>query len=117
MGAPAKYDKPEDLEAMIEMYQLNCLTNEVPMTVVGMALFLGFACRDSLYDYQTDRGEAFARVIKKGRAMVERATLEKAMKTNGAGAIFYLKNLGYSDRQHIEIETVKVYIKGNDAKL
>ena len=117
MGRPAKYDKPEDLEAMIEMYRLDCLTNELPPTVVGMALFLGFSCRASLYDYQTDRGDEFSAVIKKGRAMVEKATLEKAMKTNGAGAIFYLKNLGYSDRQSIVIDPVKVIISGKDVKL
>ena len=49
--------------------------------------------------------------------MIESNTLNLALKGGGAGPIFYLKNLGYTDRQEIKFDPIHITIDGKDAKL
>ena len=114
-GRKPKFKTPGEMELLIDNYAMECDDNGDPMTIVGMALYLGFASKQSLIDYQAK--DEFAFVVKKGKSMVEARTLARAYKSNGAGAIFYLKNLGYSDRHTVEIEPVTVIIQGKDAEL
>lgn len=116
MNPNAKFQSADEMAAMIEMWELNCIEKKIEPTIPNLTMFLGFADKVSLYDY-AEKGEDFATVIKKGRLTVEESTLQKAMRTNGAGAIFYLKNLGYSDRQTINVDPVTIVIKGADVNL
>lgn len=64
-------------------------------SITGLALFLGFESRQSIYDYES-KGE-FSYTIKRARLRVE-AAYEQALLTNVAtGAIFALKNFGWKD--------------------
>jgi hypothetical protein len=103
------------MQVMIDLWVADCHANDKPLTVVGLALALGFCDRHSLLDYQEK--ELFTATIKNAKSMVEQATLQRAIKSNGAGAIFYLKNLGYTDRQIVQVEPVKLVISGKDAEL
>ena len=115
MGMTPKYDNPADMQIMIDLWVTECQANEEPLTVVGLALALGFCDRQSLYDYQEK--ELFTVTIKNARSLVEKATLKRAIKSNGAGAIFYLKNLGYTDKQIVQIDPIQLVISGVDALL
>ncbi len=115
MSAPAKYKDPKDMQIMIDLWVTECQANGTPLTVVGLARGLGFCDKNALYDYQ--KKDLFTTTIKNARAMVEQNTLERAIKSNGAGAIFYLKNLGYTDKQIVQIDPITLIIKGKDALL
>lgn len=116
-GRPPKYTDPAEMALQIELYAAQCDAEGEPMTVVGMALFLGFCDTTSLLDYGAKDDEGFSSVIKKGKSMVEARALARAYKSNGAGAIFYLKNLGYSDKQQLTVDPITINITGKDADL
>lgn len=75
-----------------------------PPTITGLCLFLGFESRQSFYDY--GNRDKFSYTIKRARMMVENS-YELAMyyAKNPTGAIFALKNLGWSDKQEIDHTT------------
>jgi hypothetical protein len=73
-----------------------------PATVTGMAFFLGFESRQSVYDYEK-RG-AFSYLIKRCRLRVEFEYEKKLTQMEKpTGAIFALKNMGWADRTETEI--------------
>ena len=70
----------------------------------GLALYMGFASRDSLNDYK--KKEGFSDPIKKALLRIEKK-YEEAMMKQPAGSIFALKNFGWADRQDIN-QTTKI---------
>jgi len=70
-----------------------------PATITGLTLFLGFANRQSLYDYGSTN--KFSGIIARARTRVEHE-YEKKLEGKGArGAAFALKQMGWSDRQEV----------------
>jgi hypothetical protein len=71
-----------------------------PATVTGLAIFLGFESRQSLYDYEKNGDFSF--IAKKARLLVE-CEYEKRLTTSQAptGAIFALKNMGWIDKNEV----------------
>jgi len=96
-GPPAKYDSPEELEILIEDY----FNLEGKKTISGLAYHLGFASRQSLYDYEDK--EDFAYIVRRGRLRVEVYYEERLQETACTGAIFALKNMGWKDKTEQEI--------------
>jgi hypothetical protein len=69
-------------------------------SLTGLAYFLGFESRQSIYDYEKD-GE-FSYTIKRARLRVE-ASYEQFLLTQAStGAIFALKNFGWKDKSEVE---------------
>lgn len=101
MGRPRKWDDPDKLlEAGMQYFE----EDDKP-TLSGLALHLGFCDRFSLYDYE--KNENFSHAIKALRAKLTNIIARRALYHEGGqvtGAVFYLKNLGYSDRQVTAIE-------------
>lgn len=116
-GRPAFFEDPEAFQAKVEEYfvwvlgEREWVVNEAGereervkragchTTVTGLALFLGFESRQSIYDYET-KGE-FAYIIKKARMRVEEGYEQRLHGTTPTGAIFALKNMGWKDRSEI----------------
>ena len=74
-----------------------------PITITGLALFLGFSDRQSLNDYE-DKIE-FSFIVKRARLRVENG-YEKALHLQSpTGAIFALKNMGWNDKQQVDHTT------------
>lgn len=75
------------------------ITIRVP-TITGLALFLGFASRQSIYDYEKDG--RFSYIIKRARLKVE-VNYEEMLQLNtvASGPIFALKNMGWTDKTEI----------------
>ena len=69
-------------------------------TLTGLALHLGFCDRQSIYDYENN--EEHSCTIKRARLRIESAYEERMHSNSNAGAIFALKNFGWSDKQEIE---------------
>jgi hypothetical protein len=70
------------------------------ITITGLALYLGFESRQSIYDYE-ERGE-YSYIIKRARLQVENAYESNLYSKNPTGSIFALKNMGWRDRTEVE---------------
>lgn len=106
-GRPALYTDVEDFKAKIEEY---FTLNETKSTITGLAFHLGFESRQSFYDY-LDKGE-FSYIGKRARLFVEACYESKLSGNNAAGPIFFLKNMGWSDRNELDVTSKGEQING-----
>ena len=117
-GKPALYDSPEELsEAIREYFEESHKTRTVVVgkppnnyevvlpvfTITGLALHLGFESRQSFYDYE--KKEEFSYIIKRARLFIEEEYEEQLQHGNTTGAIFALKNMGWTDKTETDITT------------
>jgi hypothetical protein len=104
-GRPLIIPTPEEFDRLVDEYEARCIeeTREskvyTPPTFSGMARFLGFADRQSFYDYK--KRDGFSCSVKRAQLLVESSYEARLGGHNVAGAIFALKNHGWSDRQEI----------------
>lgn len=136
-GRPLKFKTAIELEKQIDKYFEKCvdeilrdeegrpLVNKSgivavishPPTVAGLALWLGFEDRRSMYDYK-DRPE-FSHTIKKAILRIEE-NAENALISGKAstGAIFWLKNHGWTDKtvQDVNLKEYSLFEKETEEK-
>jgi hypothetical protein len=117
VGAKPFYKSAKELEEKIDSYFSDCPDTRITITrdsegatipidvpcptVTGLALYLGFCDRQSMYDYQ-EKPE-FTCIIKRARTFIEREYEKKLHDTACTGAIFALKNMGWKDKTEQEI--------------
>lgn len=111
--ASRAYNTPEDLMNAIDEYISNPPTIkqsvggkdvEIPsLTISGLCFELGFASRQSFYDYE--KKEGFAYTIKRARLFIENAYEQKLHFNNCTGSIFALKSMGWKEQDHQETPT------------
>lgn len=123
-GRPAMFRTPEEMQAKIDEYfnsqvgQFPLLDRngkqvytkagvplfeERPPTVSGLALFLGFADRYSLYEYK--RKAAFTFTVKRAIARIEHYAERGVMtRDKPTGAIFWLKNHGWKAEEETKVD-------------
>jgi hypothetical protein len=99
-GAPAHYETVEELIQACEAYFQQCHENGEDLTITGLALGLGFASRQSLYDYE--KTEKFSYIIKRAKLLVEHGYELDLRSDHPTGAIFALKNMGWRDKHVLE---------------
>lgn len=113
---PPLFQSVEELEKMIDQYFIDWhRTKKVlvktgkdeykevdkPMiTMTGLALYLWFASRQSLYDYENDKRYSYT--IKRARTFIERE-YEEMLQMWLTNAIFALKNLWWKDKHETEL--------------
>jgi len=75
-------------------------------SVTGLALFLGYASRQSFYD--NEKKIEFSYILKSARSRVEEWVYQSVMTgiIRDSVGIFILKQFGYSDRQEIINKTI-----------
>ena len=101
MARPRKIRSVKQFEELAEAYFAECEGKGEPVLLTGLIRALGLACRDSLDEY--GRREEFSYSVKKAKLRCE-LEYEKALHgPHPPGAIFALKNFGWSDRQDVEI--------------
>jgi hypothetical protein len=105
-GRPPKYETPEELKKKCTEYFESAIKLEEKITITGLALFLGFDSRQSLYDYKEKK--AFSYIIKNAMLTVENSYESKGTNFD----IFALKNMGWTDKQEIDHTT-----KGNEVNI
>jgi hypothetical protein len=98
-GRPRIIDSPDQFDDLVDEYVLACFEDKEPLTITGMALHLGFASRQSFYDYA--KRDGFSCSVKRASFLVENAYENGLAKGAGAGHIFALKNFNWTDRQEI----------------
>lgn len=112
-GAPPKYKTPEEIQTKVEDYFEHLIEHDEKPTITGLTLFLGFADRVSFYDQE--KRDGFSYTIKRARLMIEHH-YEQLSQNGNVGALFALKNMGWSDKQQIEqtiTEKKQVFKIGN----
>lgn len=118
IGRPALFRTPAEMQAKIDEYFAtrkpsflmidgekfldangNPVVEENPPTVVGLALFLGFESRQSLYAYakKPDFSYTIKTAVSRMEEYAERNLFEKAKPT---GSIFWLKNHGWTAEEN-----------------
>lgn len=117
-GAPPKFETPEEMEIKINEY-FDYIRGEIRRvehqgtdkekviwkrkperaTITGLILYMGFACKNSFYEYE--KKHSFSILIKKAKMTIEKVYEERLGGTNVTGSIFALKNLGWKDKQEI----------------
>lgn len=121
-GAPLKFETPEELQKKIDEYfDIKCAPTPIldsegkqvylkngspslkynPPTVAGLALYLGFSDRRSIYDYK-DR-EIFSHTVKAAITRIEEYAEQQLSIGQATGAIFWLKNHGWVDKSETEL--------------
>lgn len=92
----------EEFEQLSTEYFLRCKEDNEPLTITGLALALGFASKQSIYDYSKDH--KYQHVVGRAKLMVENG-YERRLLSDGSptGAIFGLKNFGWKDTVSNEI--------------
>lgn len=104
-GRPEKFFDPKEMEKAGMAYIEDCRANKEPITITGLCLWLG-TTRDTLMEYQ--RKQEFSDTIKRLKLHAENFCEEYLYNPNGravVGAIFALKNFGWSDKMEIETRT------------
>jgi hypothetical protein len=96
-GRPPMYESADELSNRCAAYFEYCDEQKVKATITGLALWLGFDSRQSLYDYE-DKQE-FTYIIKRAKLAVENSYETSAT----AFDIFALKNMGWKDKTEQEI--------------
>ena len=99
LGRPPLFKTPEDFERAADLYFESCKPSgeddgEIP-TVNGLCLALG-CCRDTLWEYA--KKPEFSDAVKRARTRLEMAWEKRLAGTACTGAIFWLKNQGWSDK-------------------
>ena len=101
-GRPPFIRSSKQMLKLSEEYFKKCDEANLPYTCSGLALYLGFADRQSLIYY--GKKERFYSAVKKAKSIIQ-ARLEQLLYTPGrptAGIIFSLKNnFGWKDIQEV----------------
>lgn len=106
-GRPPIND-PDDIEsitAKIDEYFSSLVSEDgtpVPPTFSGLALALGYASRQSIWENAVS-GSPISLPIKRAMLRIESFAETRAYGNNAAGPIFILKNRGWSDKQEVEL--------------
>ena len=99
-GRPLKFKTPEIMQTLIDAYFEECKTNDIPLTITGLALALDTS-RETLLNYE-ERDEFFD-TVKRAKLRVEH-DYELSLRANGrAGEIFGLKNFGWKDKSEVGV--------------
>lgn len=103
IGQPPLIETAEELDALVKSYFDGIKADDKPPTVAGLAYHLGFASRQSVYDYG-EKNETYAYILKRARLLIE-AHHEGRLTTasNPTGSIYWTKNHGWSDRQELAL--------------
>lgn len=98
-GRPPKFNSVEDLQSEISDFFSKVTEGQI-ITISGLAYHLGFESRQSFYDYENNK--QFSYTIKRARLYIESIYEARLFENANAGAIFALKNFGWSDKQEID---------------
>lgn len=100
-----KYESVEQLQEAIDDYFKTCDNNKQPYTVCDLALHLGFLSRQSVYDYANGKStgqKKFTYTVKTALFKIEAYAERHLYSNHVTGAIFALKNRGWTDKHQVE---------------
>jgi len=99
-GRPRKYTDPKEFDKKVDEYIKYCTKEQIPTTYTGLALYLGFSQRVAIDEYL--KYEGFSNSVKRAKAIIEERYERKLQDGSPTGAIFALKNYGWSDKSQVD---------------
>ncbi|NOY58921.1 MAG: hypothetical protein GXO75_08295 [Calditrichaeota bacterium] len=105
VGRPPKYRTAEELQAKIDEYFQACDADGKLYTVPGIAYFLGFSRRQSIFDLK--KKKKFSDTIGRALLRIENQRLDMSLrnKINPNVSMFDLRNnFGYKDEKSISLD-------------
>ena len=111
-GRPPIFACEDELAKKIDLYIDNCpdtrqeISGHVVLkiktpTISGMAYFLGFESRQSMYDYK-NKDNGFSYIIKRAMLYMEKHYEQIIQGKAPTGAIFALKNMEWRDKSEVD---------------
>lgn len=105
-GRPLKFESAQQIQNAGFLYFDECALNEQPLTITGLCMALG-TFRDVLCDYESgkydDYDPEFSNTVKMLKIHCENYAEKRLFGNNPTGAIFALKNYGWTDKQQQEV--------------
>ena len=102
MARPRLINSPEEMLTKGYEYFDECKTNGNPILITGLALALGLSGREALSEY--GRREEFSVAVKELKSVCENYAENKLFSGNNpTGAIFALKNYGWTDKHDVDL--------------
>ena len=113
-GRPLKYKCVRRMKDAIDRYFEDCDAKGEPYRITGLALTLG-TTRKTLIDYENR--DKYSDLIKTAKQRCE-DYVEKILLSgkSQAGAIFWLKNAGWTDKQEIDVNDITTLTKDDLVK-
>ena len=102
MARPRRIKSVEEFNELVDVFLSKCEASDCPVTLTGLICALGLSSRQSLAHYE--HRKEFSDSVKRAKLHVEMEYEKRLHGNNPTGAIFALKNFGWSDRQQIEVE-------------
>ena len=99
-GRPPRFKTADELQAKIDEYKEHCKNEGELPSFAGLADFIQIN-RQRLYDYE--EREELADTIKNVRGWIQKEWIQLLGTKASTGAIFMLKNFGWSDKQEHEV--------------
>lgn len=96
-GRPPKYENEDEFAQKVLEYFQECENSGDKPTITGLCLFMGFESRGS-FDKQAERSPEFSYIVKRAKMIVENRYEELLVTVSVGGAIFALKNMGWTDK-------------------
>ena len=118
-GRPLLYKTAQELQEKIDEYINACsedVEHIVPLTYTGLAYHLGFASRQSIWEY-SKRTDELSLPIKRAMLRIEQSYEEGLRSNNATGSIFALKNRGWSDKREVENKITRTVENLTDEEL
>lgn len=112
-GRPLAFNNVEELEEKIEAYYERCEVKEKPLTLSGLAVWIGID-RKTLYNYS--KKEAYFPTIKKAKDKIQADMEERALNgdSNATFSIFSFKNnFGWVNLDKVESENTNKNVNQN----
>jgi hypothetical protein len=101
-GRPRKIQSPDHFDDLVDAYVNFCYEVEEPLTITGLALFVGFCNKRELHKFKTDQPN-FASSINRAVSVVEAGYERNLHAASAGGSIFALKNFGWHDKTEHEV--------------
>ncbi len=100
-GRPRHFETPEEFDKKAKEYFDWCIENKHEISINGLALYMGFYDKTGLKNYIKD--EEFLPYVKRALSAVE-LSYELDLRTfKFGGAVFALKQMGWTDVTHQEV--------------
>lgn len=96
-GRPAKYKDSNELQKRILKYFDHLTESKQRPTITGLVLYLGFSQKSTLYKY--GRKKEFRHCIRRALTFVEQEYELALLEKGATGAIFALKQFGWTDKE------------------
>lgn len=100
-GRPRLIESPEEMLERGHAYFAECKESESHILITGLALALGLSGREALSEY--GRRQEFSATVKELKSVCEQYAENRIFEGNPAGAIFALKNYGWTDKAELNL--------------